>query len=115
MKHRHRARAMLAAAIGATAVALASSCGTTRLGETASGPPAMSDAAKRGEVVFMQYCHKCHPDGEAGLGPAINGKPLPNFLIHFQVRNGLGAMPSFGEDLIDAAALDDLLAYLERR
>jgi mono/diheme cytochrome c family protein len=99
----------------AAAIGVASACGTTRLGETGAGVPEMTDAARRGEVVFMQRCHKCHPDGEAGLGPGINGKPLPGWLMHVQIRNGLGMMPSFGDELIDDAQLDDLLEYLALR
>ena len=56
---------------------------------------------------------RCHPKGEAGLGPAVNDKPLPAWLIRFQVRNGLGAMPSFAVRQISPAELDDLVAYLE--
>ena len=90
-------------------------CGAVRLGENTNGLPAHSAIAQRGEVVFMQHCHKCHPGGEAGLGPAINGKPLPTFLMHFQIRSGLGAMPSFDDDLINGAELDELLTYLSER
>ena len=39
-------------------------------------------------------------EGEAGLGPEINDKPLPGFLIKFQVRHGMGTMPSFKKDRI---------------
>ena len=97
------------------ATCVASACGTTRLGENTNGLPALSAIARRGEVVFMHRCHKCHPGGEAGLGPAINGKPLPGFLMHFQIRAGLGVMPAFDDDLINGAELDELLAYLSER
>jgi mono/diheme cytochrome c family protein len=93
----------------------AASCGATRLGENTNGLPVHSAIAERGEVVFMQRCHKCHPGGEAGLGPSLNGKPLPGFLMHFQIRHGLGAMPSFDSDLINGAQLAELLAYLSER
>jgi mono/diheme cytochrome c family protein len=81
----------------------------------AGGPPPMGASALRGEVVFMQRCHKCHPHGEAGLGPAINGKPLPGWLMRIQIRHGLGMMPSFGDDLIGDAQMEDLLEYLALR
>ena len=51
--------------------------------------------------------------GEAGLGPAINDKPLPEFLIKTQVRVGLGAMPSFHRRQINEDELDDLIRYLK--
>jgi mono/diheme cytochrome c family protein len=60
----------------------------------------------------MEYCQKCHPGGETGLGPALNNKPFPTFLQRFQVRNGLGAMPAFSPAEISASQLDDLLVYL---
>jgi mono/diheme cytochrome c family protein len=112
MSARGKGSIWLAAAV---AVAGASACGTTRLGETGAGLPAMTENAQRGELVFMQRCHKCHPDGEAGLGPAINGKPLPTWLMRIQIRNGLGMMPSFGDDLIDGTQMEDLLEYLSLR
>jgi hypothetical protein len=40
------------------------------------------------------YCYKCHPGGEAGLGPSTNAVMAPNFIRKFQVRHGLGVMPS---------------------
>lgn len=94
-----------------TAVA---ACGSARRGEPVAGPmPPLSAAEAHGERVFMTYCHQCHPKGENGLGPAINNKPLPEFLMRFQVRQGLGAMPAFSDDAIDARDLDGLMAYLK--
>lgn len=55
------------------------------------------------------------PEPATGLGPAINGKPLPGFLVHLQIRQGLGSMPSFDDELIDEGQLDDLLAYIATR
>jgi mono/diheme cytochrome c family protein len=61
----------------------------------------------------MKYCHQCHPRGEAGIGPALNNKPLPGFLIRFQIRSGLGAMPAFPERVVGNEELDVLVAYLK--
>lgn len=94
-------------------VGIVCGCGTTRRGEPIIGrhdPP--NEAVAHGNEVFDEYCSKCHPGGEAGLGPSINDKPLPAFLIKFQVRRGLGAMPGFSEDVISTEELDDLAAYL---
>jgi mono/diheme cytochrome c family protein len=65
-----------------------------------------------GRQVFMRFCNGCHPNGEGGLGPALNNKLLPGFLIKFQVRHGLGVMPSFSDDVISDEELDDLAGYL---
>jgi mono/diheme cytochrome c family protein len=93
-------------------VLTAAACGSARRGEAVSGPLVLAGAADRGAVVFMERCHKCHPLGEAGLGPALNDKPLPDWLKRVQVRQGLGVMPSFPHSLIPDEQLDDLLAYL---
>lgn len=95
------------------AATLVSSCGTTRRSEPIIGDhePANEDVS-RGLVAFDTYCSACHPGGEAGLGPALNDKPLPDFAIKFQVREGLGAMPAFPEEVISEEQLDDITAYL---
>ena len=94
-------------------VALVTGC-TARRGEPIVGARhGLTPDLERGRIVFMQHCHKCHPGGEAGLGPAINDKPLPEFLIKTQVRVGLGAMPSFHRIDISDRELDDLVRYLK--
>ena len=65
-----------------------------------------------GEKVFMSHCQKCHPGGEAGLGPAINSNPAPMAAFRAQVRGGLGAMPSFPDSVIPGPELDELLAFV---
>ena len=100
----------------ATLVALAvfaAGCGAARRGEPIGSPVLLDERAERGRVVFMAKCQQCHPGGEAGLGPALNDKPLPEFLKRFQVRHGLGAMPSFSEQEISDAQLESLMDYLE--
>lgn len=76
------------------------------------GPLALDDEqVKKGQVVFMQNCHSCHPHGEGGLGLAIN--PAPSFEKRFQIRHGLGVMPAFNKKKISAEELDQLIAYLK--
>jgi mono/diheme cytochrome c family protein len=102
----------LVSCIGIAAALAVASC-SARRGEPLRGSFAPeSDAVLRGRLVFFQECHKCHPGGEAGLGPALNDKPLPRFLMGFQVRRGLGVMPSFSEGEISGAELDALTLYL---
>ena len=94
-------------------VLLIAAC-SARRGEPIVGPLAISEPGiARGQQVFMRECHQCHPAGEAGLGPAINSKPLPGFLIKFQVRTGLGAMPAFSQREISPEELDHLVDYLK--
>jgi mono/diheme cytochrome c family protein len=66
-----------------------------------------------GKKLFMKHCDQCHPRGESGLAPAINNKPLPAFLIRFQVRHGLGAMPKFSQDVITDQELEQVITYLQ--
>lgn len=94
-------------------LAAVTGCGTARRGAPVQEAFEPTDPEiVEGEQVFMTFCHSCHPGGAAGLGPSLNDKPLPGFLIRFQVRNGLGVMPAFGEDLISPGELDALVAYM---
>jgi mono/diheme cytochrome c family protein len=93
-------------------LAVAAGCGSPRRSEPLVGPLVVAGDAARGERVFMAECHSCHPGGEGGTGPSLNDKPAPAFLIRFQVRRGLGAMPAFPREKIDDGALDDLVAYV---
>jgi mono/diheme cytochrome c family protein len=102
----------LAALAAASLLAAAAAC-SARRGEPIAGPfTSSSGSVQRGERVFQQHCSKCHPGGEAGLGPGINDKPLPKFLMKIQVRRGLGAMPSFSDGRISDDELDDLVEFL---
>ncbi|HJU87527.1 MAG TPA: cytochrome c [Gemmatimonadota bacterium] len=100
-------------AILLAAACFATACGPARRSEPLMGPVQFSEAGERGRVVYMEYCNQCHPGGEAGLGPALNDKALPTFLKKFQVRQGLGSMPSFSDAEISDEELDDLMTYLE--
>jgi mono/diheme cytochrome c family protein len=100
-------------ALLAAGMVWAGGCSSARRGEPLHGPLPVTDArVERGRLVFMQHCQKCHPGGEAGLGPALNDKPFPKFLQHFQVYHGLGAMPALSPAEIAEAQLDDLLEYV---
>lgn len=70
-----------------------------------------TEAVQEGQVLYMQYCQKCHPDGEAGLGPSIYY--VPGFAKRFQVRHGVGSMPDFDESVISDDELDKIILYLK--
>ncbi|HEY9363138.1 MAG TPA: cytochrome c [Chitinophagaceae bacterium] len=65
-----------------------------------------------GQKVFMANCNKCHPGGEGGLGPSVNGNIAPQFVKRFQMRHGLGVMPSFKKDEISKSDLRDISKFL---
>lgn len=94
--------------------ALALACGSARRSEPVAGPlEGVTPEIARGEVAFDRYCSQCHPGGESGLAPAMNHLPLPGFLIRFQVRQGMGAMPAFPERVLPSDELDAIVAYLK--
>ncbi len=98
----------------AAILGLLAACGSARRSEPFRGPlPADNAVAARGQVVFSNYCQSCHPGGETGIGPSINNKPLPGFMIRRQVRKGLGAMPAFKEEVISEKDMDALIEYLD--
>jgi mono/diheme cytochrome c family protein len=96
-----------------SAIQVVSSC-ASRKAEVLKGRPfvAANEHIANGERVFMQWCQKCHPGGEAGLGPSINANPAPQFIKRFQVRHGLGVMPSFKKDALSKSDLRDISRYL---
>jgi mono/diheme cytochrome c family protein len=69
--------------------------------------------AAQGQQHFMRFCQKCHPGGQAGLGPSITAVPAPMFLKKFQVRHGLGVMPAFSKEVISRKELREIASYLK--
>jgi mono/diheme cytochrome c family protein len=105
-------KAVLCAAL-LTAGAILVACGSARRSEPIAGLMKLADASvQRGQALFDAHCYKCHTQGEGGMGPIINDKSLPKFLMRFQVRHGLGTMPSFSEKEISDGELEDILNYL---
>lgn len=72
-----------------------------------------SKEVQQGKILFYEYCHSCHPNGTAGLGPALNDKPLPGFAIRFQIRNGVGVMPAFSEEVISDEESKKIVSFLK--
>lgn len=102
-----------ASVAGLIGLLLVAGCGSARRGEPLVGeknPPTPQIAL--GKRAFDVTCSQCHPGGEQGLGPSINDKPLPGWLIKFQVRNGVGAMPAFSTEEIPGEELDAIIRYL---
>ena len=89
-------------------------CGSARRSEPIKGSVAINDPrVAHGRDVWMMRCNRCHPGGEAGLGPATNDKPLPEFLIATQIRTGLGAMPAFSEQELSDDDVAAVIAYMK--
>lgn len=88
-------------------------CRGVRRGEPFTGELDRKDQnVHRGQEVFQVHCYQCHPGGEGGLGPGLNDKPAPIWLMKTQVRLGLGVMPAFNEEQISGDQLNVLMTYL---
>ena len=96
------------------AAAAGAGCGAEHRGEP-EGPRVRPDnrTEARGEKLFFRFCYQCHPGGAAGLGPALNDKPLPELAIKTQIRKGVGAMPAFSDQLLSDADVDAIAAYVQ--
>ena len=89
-------------------------CGSAKRDEPTTAPLNLSlGTIRSGEQTFAEHCYQCHPGGAAGLGPALNNKPLPGWAIKTQVRQGVGPMPGFSKTQIADDELDDLVAYIK--
>jgi len=89
-------------------------CGSARKTEPIKEPLNLAtEKLVRGQKAFERHCNTCHPRGDSGLGPALNNKDIvPNFLLKFQVRNGLGAMPSISDKVLPDEDLDAIVEYI---
>jgi mono/diheme cytochrome c family protein len=96
------------------ALAAVAACGPARRGVPFTPPLQLTEQEQQGQQLFMAECHHCHPGGAAGLGPAINNKPLPGAAMHLQIRKGMGTMPAFSEQHLSNAQVDAIVAYLNK-
>lgn len=89
-------------------------CGGARASEPVVGPIPLGPKEQRGQVAFMRNCNSCHPQGEGGVGGALNSKPLPATVIEAKVRGLVpGDMPKFSEQEISDADVDAIGEYLK--
>ncbi|THH39884.1 c-type cytochrome [Neolewinella litorea] len=71
-----------------------------------------------GRIMFNNKCGSCHPGGRSAVGPSIINKPLPKFLVRWQIRHGAGVMPAFDEAVLtdeEVAQIADYVAYLRKQ
>lgn len=67
----------------------------------------------QGMKLYMHHCNRCHPAGGKGKGPSlVDKKMLPDFLIHFQVRNGLGDMPKFTKEKLPKENVKKIVLFI---
>jgi mono/diheme cytochrome c family protein len=84
-----------------------------------ASPPASTaggDAAA-GQQVFAAKCNSCHPNTNAGIGPAVHGAQFaqrypddgPLMLL---IREGKGGMPPFPASQLSDQDLTNVVAYM---
>lgn len=68
-----------------------------------------------GQALFEKFaCAGCHgPNGEGGVGPALNQAELPAEEITQVVRNGRGAMMAFKSDVMSDAELEAVIQFVQ--
>lgn len=90
-------------------------CGGAEHRGPPQGPEVRPDNPEeaRGERLFHRFCYQCHPGGGAGLGPALNDKPLPELAIKEQIRRGVGEMPGFPESILSEGDVDAIADYVD--
>jgi mono/diheme cytochrome c family protein len=100
--------------VAAALLTMLAACHPVRRSEPLVGPMSLDADSHllRGRLLFDRHCYKCHLEGEGGMGPIINDKPLPKFLMRFQVRAGLGVMPGFTKQQITDEELEDIVNYM---
>jgi mono/diheme cytochrome c family protein len=75
----------------------------------------VGDSALDGAALFEKFtCSGCHgPNGEGGVGPALNQVELPTDEISQVTRNGQGAMMGYQPDVMSDAELDAIVQYVQ--
>ncbi len=98
------------------AVFLIAACSAPSLRPAAEVVSMPTEELAQGRELFHNRCATCHPGGMAAVGPAIINKPLPKFLIRYQIRHGLGTMPAFDDILSDEQVehIAEYLSYLKK-
>jgi mono/diheme cytochrome c family protein len=86
------------------------------LAQTSPGPAPAGDPAA-GQRVFASNCNSCHPNANAGIGPALYG---PQFTARFAddaavvavIRHGKGGMPAFASSQLSDQDVANVISYL---
>jgi mono/diheme cytochrome c family protein len=85
--------------------------------QASASAPVGNDDAAAGQAVFARTCNSCHPNANAGIGPALYG---PAFAARYPddaaiaavIRQGKGGMPAFSAAQLSDGDLANVIAYL---
>jgi len=98
-------------------IALLAACNSRKTHNTAntdaSGNVIFTGDELKGMRLFMANCNRCHPAGEKGVGKSLVDKNIPDLAIRFQIRHGLGDMPSFNEDQLTDPDIDKIISFVK--
>lgn len=100
----------LRSALLLAAIAILAGCASPESPRAGEEPVMAGGSVERGRQLFERHCFKCHLHGGGGLAPAF--VPLPRFLMRFQIRHGMGAMPAFGEEQLSDQEVEAILDYI---
>jgi mono/diheme cytochrome c family protein len=106
------------AALAAAAVTPALPLRTAPVVPVASTAVASSAAdTSAGQQVFTSLCNACHPNANAGIGPALHGSAFASrypddAALLGVVRQGKGGMPPFATSQLSDQDLANVVAYL---
>jgi mono/diheme cytochrome c family protein len=90
----------------------------TPVAASQSSPAAVGNGdAAAGQAVLTRLCNSCHPNANAGIGPALYG---PQFADRYPddaaiaavIRQGKGGMPAFSTSQLSDQDLADVVAYM---
>jgi mono/diheme cytochrome c family protein len=86
---------------------------TQTVSTDASGNVIFTKDELKGMRLFMANCNRCHPAGEKAVGKSLVDKNIPDIAIRFQIRHGLGDMPSFNEDQLTDPDIDKIISFVK--
>lgn len=98
--------------LGVGVIASTTGCSSPRKSEPITQPVNLSQPQLEGRLLYDRYCYKCHTEGEGGMAPSLNEKPLPQFAMKFQIRHGIGAMPAFPPERLSDEEVDRIVQYI---
>jgi mono/diheme cytochrome c family protein len=83
----------------------------------ASALPVSSGDAAAGQAVFARLCTSCHPNANAGIGPALYGTAFADrypddAAVAAVIRQGKGGMPAFSSAQLSDQDVATVIAYL---
>lgn len=86
-------------------------------GDASAQKTGATSAGLTGEKLFAAKCNACHPNGNAGIGPAVRGTQLAakypdDASLKQIIRGGRGGMPPYPPASLSDGDLEATIVYL---